>query len=333
MKTYHVPPSATPPGVGPASNVQRIGMRGSRPGLIRSFLGAMQRSLCAIAAMVVVGLMGARAEAEVLHTFGNSKGHEIVNVIAVDMTRLRPLVPAQYTPVPASAVLFGRPDQGVVVMANFQALNPFVDNTPGHRRTQVDIDVAILIAEPAAAASVGLNVPGTFHLYALRIFTDDPRYAESLRHGGIPVEFFEQIGYQRPMDDATGVGDLIVSLPERHPFLASANAGQGYAPVPNAANRAAFWVDGERGTAVLSFVDQPFRQGGAISRIYTRPNGSLNRLLEGGGLGPCPPDPNTGFPCILAPGLNFSYDQGTVGTLQLLKKRPGHTPGPHWARM
>jgi hypothetical protein len=295
----------------------------------------VQRSLCAIAAMAIVGLTGARAQApvEVLHTFGNSRGHEIVNVIAVDKAKLRPLVPAHYTLVPASSVLFGSPDQGIVVIANFQALNPTVDYTPGHRRTQVDIDIAILIAEPAAAASLGLNVPSTFHLYALRIFTDDTRYAESLRSGGIPVEFIERIGYQRPMDDATGVGDLNVSLPESHPFLTSTNTGQGYAPIPNLANRAAFWSDGDRGTVVLSFVDQPFRQGGAISRIYTRPNGRLNLLLEGGGLGPCPPDAKTGFKCILAPGLNFSYDQGTVGTLQLLKKHPGHTPFPHWARM
>jgi hypothetical protein len=296
-----------------------------------------QRSLCGIAAMAIVGLMGARAQSEgvqteVLHTIGNSKGHEIVNVIAVDLAKLRPLVPAHYTPVPASSVLFGRPDQGLVVIANFQAFNPTIDNTPGHRRAQVDIDVAILIAEPADAAKLGLNVPGAFHLYALRIFTDDPRYAEVLRSGGIPVEFIDRIGYQRNTDDATGVGDLIVTLPEHFPFLTSINSGQGYAPVPGGANRAAFWFDGDRGTVVLSFVDQPFRQGGAVSRIYTRPNGSLSLLLDGGGLGPCPSDPKTGFKCILAPGLNFSYDQGTAGTLYLIKKNR-HTPFPHWVRM
>jgi hypothetical protein len=197
----------------------------------------------------------------------------------------------------------------------------------------VAIDVAILIAEPPEAARVGVAIPGAFHLYALRIFTDDSRYADSLRDAGLSVEFIEAIDYERRMDDATGVGDLEVRLPGRHPFLYSVNTGQGYAPVQGALN-AVFWHEGSRGTAVLSFANEPFRQGSAISRIYTRPHGTLDRLLEGGGLGPCPPDPKTRFNCIFAPSLNLRYDQGWVGKLQLIKpSRPSHRPFPAWVRM
>src|SRR5262249_35368226 len=150
----------------------------------------------------------------------------------------------------------------------------------------------------------GVNIPGAFHIYALTIFTDDARYAASLQSGGMSVEFFESIGYQREMDDATGIGDLIVTVPDRYPFLSSDNMGQGYAPMPGAFN-AVFWHNGERGVVVLNFVDEPFLQGSALSFIYTRRNGTLNALLEGGGLGSCPPDPQTGFTCIVAPSLNL----------------------------
>jgi hypothetical protein len=292
-------------------------------------------SVCRVAAisvMVIAGSLSATAQAEVLHTYSNTPAHEVVNVIAVDMAKLRPLVPPEYTLVPASSVLFGRPDQGVVTIANFQGFNHIVDQRSASRRPIVAIDIAILIAEPALAASVGLNIPGAFHLYALRLITDDAHYAGSLLSGGMPVEFFERIGYERTMDDATGVGDLIVTLPEKYPFLSSINTGQGYAPIPGAF-AAAFWYDGHRGTVVLSFIDQPFRQGGALSRIYTRPNSSLGLLFDGGGLGTCPPDPKTRFKCILAPSLNLRYDNGTVGRLELVKPgKPGHIPFPTWVR-
>src|SRR5262249_54240675 len=113
----------------------------------------------------------------------------------------------------------------------------------------------------------------------------------------------------------------------------SASTGQGYAS-GQGAFRSSFWHDGERGTVVLSFVDEPFFQGNALSRIYTRPNGSLSVLFEGAGLGPCPTDPATGFRCILAPSLNLRYDEGTRGKLQLLKpKRSGYYPFAEWMRM
>ena len=315
-----------------ASNQVRDGGNMNSQSLAPSLGSGPRRIGAAVAALAIAGALTVPARAQVLHTYSNSTGHEVVNVVAVDMSKVRPLVPAEYTIVPASAVLFGRPDQGLVTIANFQGSNPVVDHSPG-RRPQVAIDLAVLIAEPASAASVGLNIPGTYHLYALRIFTDDARYAESLRSSGMPVEFLEHIGYQRTMDDATGVGDLNVALPDRYPFLYSANTGQGYALVEGAFN-AAFWFNGERGTAVLSFVDQPFFQGSALSRVYARPNGTLSRLLEGGGLGPCPTDPKTGFKCVLAPSLNLRYDKGTVGKVQLLHpKPPGYHPFPQWVRL
>src|SRR5262245_62000395 len=303
----------------------------------RVHVSALKCSLALLAAAALAGAFATPPRAQVqqpelLHTYSNSNAHEVVNVIAVDMAKLRPLVPTEYTIVPASAVLFGRPDQGIVAIANFEGSNPIVDGRP-IGRSQVAIDLAVLIAEPAGAASLGLNIPGAFHLYGLRIFTDNARYAAILRSGGMSVEFFEQIGYQRTMDDATGVGDLNVSLPDRYPFLYSANTGQGYAP-GQGVFRSSFWHDGERGTVVLSFFDEPFFQGNALSSIYTRPNGSLSGLFEGAGLGPCPTDPATGFRCILAPSLNLRYDEGTRGKLQLLKpKRSGYYPFAEWMRM
>ena len=310
---------------------QHAGIRGSKASHIYSLVGNL-RSFAAITAMAIFASSSAPAQAEVLHHYGNSVAHEIVNVVAVDMAKLRPLVPAAYTIVPASSVHFGRPDQGLVVIENVQAFNAVVDSS-ALPRSLVHIDVAILIAEPASAASLGLNIPGAFHLYLLRIFTDDPRFSASLHSGGMPVEFDQRIGYERTMDDTTGVGNLVVTVPDRYPFLYSINTSQGYAP-HTGANVAAFWHDGERGTTVLSFVDQPFRQGGALSRIYTRPNGSLQLLLNGGGLESCPPDQKTGFICILAPSVNFKFDNGTVGKLQLLKpSRPNYRSFPQWVRM
>jgi hypothetical protein len=284
-----------------------------------------------------LGLVGQsfvdHANAEVLHTYGNSLGHEVVNVIAVSASKLLSLVPPEYTIVPASSLLVGRPDQGIVTIANFQGINPTVDQRPSSRPTQVAIDVGILIIEPAEAAKAGVNIAGAFHIYALTIFTNDSQYAASLHTGDMPVDFVDAIGYQREMDDATGVGDLIVSVPAQHPTLYSINTGQGYAPAPGVFN-AVFWNDGQRGTAVLNFIDQPFLQGNAISLIYTRPNSTLNALLDGGGLGPCSPDPQTGFNCVIAPSLNLRYDEGTVGKLQLIKPvRTGYRPFPHWLQM
>jgi hypothetical protein len=192
-----------------------------------------------VVCIAALGLAGQsfvdRAKAEVLHTYGNTMGHEVANVIAVSASKLLPLVPPEYTIIPASSLLFGRPDQGIVTIANFQAINPTVDQRAS-RQLQVAIDVGILVVEPAAAAKAAVNIPGAFHIYAITIFTDDAQYAASLHTGGMPVEFVQTIDYQREMDDATGVGDLIVSVPAKHRAFYSTNAGQGYAPVPGAFN-------------------------------------------------------------------------------------------------
>jgi hypothetical protein len=308
-----------------------------KPGAVLRRLSHILFKRTLVACIAALGLVGQsfvdRANAQVLHTYGNSLGHEVVNVIAVSASKLRPLVPPEYTILPASNLMFGSPDQGIVTIANFQGINPTVDQRPSSRQPQVAIDVGILVVEPVEAATAGVNIPGAFHLYALTIFTNDAQYAASLRTGDMPVEFVDRIGYQREMDDATGIGDLIVSVPAQHPILYSINTGQGYALASGAFN-AVFWNDGKRGTAVLNFIDQPFLQGSAISHIYTRPHSTLNSLLDGGGFGSCPQDPQTGFNCVTAPSLNLRYDKGTAGKLQLIKPaRTGYRAFPHWLQM
>jgi len=276
-----------------------------------------------LAGVVAFGLVAHsfvdRVNAEVLHTFGSSLGQEVTSLIAVSRSKLAPLVPSEYTIVPASSLLLGTPDQGILAIVNYRGTNPVVDGRLSSNQPWVVIDVGILIVEPAAAASVGVNFPGAYHFYTVSIHTNVALYHASLRNAQMPVEHVENITYQRDMDDATGSGNLFVSIPAKHPFLYSMHTGFGYALAPGALN-AAFWHNGPRGTSVLNFTDQPFRQGNALSNIYTRPGSSLNALLDGGGLGPCTTDPQTGFNCIIAPSLNLRYDQGSIGKLQLIKK-------------
>jgi hypothetical protein len=260
----------------------------------------------------------ARADVELLHTYGNSQGQEVVNVVAISASKLFPLLPAGYNLVPAASVGFGGPDQGIVVIANFRGIDPTVDRRTPLNENQVAIDVAILVVEPGEAVQAGVSVPGAFHFYALAIYTNDARYAASLRRADIPVEFVSKIGYQRDMDDATGVGDLIVSVPSKDSPFQTFSSGGGYVPMHGAFN-AAFWHDGQRGQAVLHFLDQPFRQGTAISHIYTQPNSTWDALFDGGGLGPCDPHPETGYRCVIAPALNLRYDEGTRGRLLLIR--------------
>jgi hypothetical protein len=260
----------------------------------------------------------ARADAKVLHTYGSSLGQEVVNVIAVDESKLLPLLPAGYNIVPAESVGFGGPDQGIVAIANFRGVDPVVDNSKPLKQDQIAIDVAILVEEPGDAVQAGVSIPGAHHLYTLGIYTNDARYAASLRSAEIPVEFVNKISYQRDMNDASGVGDLIVSVPSKKSPFHTFSSGQGYVPVPGAFN-AVFWHDGKKGSAALHFLDQPFRQGTAISRIYTQPSSTWDNLFDGGGLGPCDPHPETGYKCVIAPALNLRYDEGTVGKLQLIK--------------
>jgi hypothetical protein len=260
----------------------------------------------------------ARSNAKVIHAYGNSLGYEVDNVIAVSASKLTPLLPAGYTIVPAASLGFGRPDQGIVVIANFRGIDPTVDERRTNEHYQVAIDVALLVTEPDKAAEAGVSIPGAYHLYALTIYTNDAVYAASLRRADMPVELVNNISYQREMDDASGIGDLIVRVPDTDSAFSTVNSGQGYFPVPGALN-AVFWHDGHKGTAVLHFLNQPFRQGSSISRIYTKPHSTWAALFDGGGLGPCSPDPRTGFGCVIVPGLNLRFDQGTAGKFLLIK--------------
>jgi len=256
-----------------------------------------------------------QAEAETLHTYGSSIGQDLVTVIAVDASKLLPLLPKGYTLVPASLAGFGGPDQGVVVMAEFRAIDPTVDQRKPLTENEVAIDIAILVVEPAHAAQAGVNIPGAFHLYTLAIYTNDARYAASLNRGDMPVDFVNKIEYQRDMNDNTGVGNLAVAVPAKESPFHTLSVGQGYAPVPGAAFNVVFWHDGRHEQAVLHFLNQPFRQGTAISQIYTEPHSRWDRLLNGGGLGPCAPHPVTGYGCVIAPALNLRYDEGGKGRL------------------
>src|SRR5262249_16778519 len=238
--------------------------------------------------------------------------------IAVSASKLLPLLPPGYTLVPAASLGFGRPDQGLVAIANFRGFDPTVDNKMADGRPRVAINVAILVLEPAEAVQAGVSISGAFHLYALAMYTDDARYAASLRLAGMPVEFVNQIGYQRDIDDASGVGDLVVTVPNRDSPFSSVDNGQGYALVPGELN-AVFWHNSNECKAVLHFRHQPFREGNALSRIFTRPHSTWGALFDGGGFGPCAPEPRSGYNCVIAPSMNLRYDKGAVGKLLFIR--------------
>lgn len=299
-----------------------------------------------IGCIVMLSLLGessaARANVTVLHTYSGSLGQEVANLIAVNASKLRPLLPTGYSIVPAASLGIGGPDQGVVVVANFRGIDPTVDDKKPSNQNEVAIDVAILVAEPPEAAEAGVSIPGAFHFYTLAIFTNHAQYFASLQSADMPVElvtgenspsrcwrkFHEpaeqsaesanEIDYQRAMNDTSGVGTLNVSVPAKDsPFYSFNYSEQGYLPVPGALE-AVFWYAGRKGKAMLHFHDAPFRQGSAVSRIYTQPRSTLDILFDGGGLGPCLPDPATNYNCILAPSFNLRYDRGTAGTLLLV---------------
>jgi hypothetical protein len=240
----------------------------------------------------------------------------VANTIPVSAEKLIPLLPDEYSLVPAAALGLGSWDQGIVAIANFRGDNPQVDHRKSGQAQQVAIDVLILVNEPAEAATLGVNIPGAFHLYTLAIYTNDPQYAASLRAADMPVQFVPGITYDRLMDDATGVGDVNVAVPAKGSPFYSFNTGFGYGPA--GALDTVFWHDGKHGKAVLHFHDEPFQQGQAQSQIYTQPGSKWDNLLSGGGLGPGTTDPVTGYHSIVTPSLNFRYGQGTSGRLMLI---------------
>jgi hypothetical protein len=273
---------------------------------------------CVVVACLIGHSTAARSEVEVLHTYGNSLGQEVISVVAVDASKLRPLLPSGYQLVPASSVGFGQADQGVVVVGNFRGIDYFID-TRTNVHEQVAIDLVILVNEPIQASQAGVSITGAFHVYTLGIYTNDPQYAASFLQTGFPIEYVSKIEYRREMDDATGVGNLSISVPSKLSPFGTFSTGQGYSRVAGAFNTV-FWHDSRKGKTILHFLDEPFSQGTAISQIYTKPGSKWDTLFSGGGLGPCAAQAGTGYHCITAPALNMRYDEGTRGTLMIAKE-------------
>jgi hypothetical protein len=253
---------------------------------------------------------------KLVHTFETSSAAEVANTIPVSAAKLLALLPAGYQLVPAAALGIGGPDLGIVVIANYRGDNLQIDQGRRRKDELIAIDVGILVNEPAESAMVGVNTPGAFHLYTLAIYTNDPLYAISLLMAEMPVEFVPGITYERLMDDASGLGDVNVGVPAWHNPFYSRNTGFGYEPA--GALDAVFWHNGVRGQAVLHFHDEPFRQGQALSQVYTQPGSKWDNLLSGGGFGPGAPDPTTGYNSIVTPSLNLRYDRGSRGRLMLI---------------
>jgi hypothetical protein len=258
----------------------------------------------------------AASRVRVLHTYNALKAREITSLITIKARKLERLLPAGYQLLPASALALGRADQGIVALSNYHGLGAQVDRRP--RRDQVAIDIAILVAEPADAAQAGLSIPGAYHLYALKILTDDPIYAASLRRAGMPVRYLRHIGYDRQIDDPSGAGTLTVNVPANRPLLRSIHTAFGYQPAGTL--DPVFWFNGSRGVAALHFHDVGFEQGQALSQIYTQPGSNLDNLLAGGGIGTCPRDPQTGDNCVTSQALNFRFPQGSRGQLTVIRR-------------
>ncbi|MGW0185789.1 hypothetical protein ACWDV7_08570 [Streptomyces sp. NPDC003362] len=259
-----------------------------------------------------------RPGVQVLHNYQFSFATEVSNAIRVNKEKLIPLLPEGYSPVPASALGVGGENDGVVAIVNICDENLSIDGAPSRRTTLVQ-DVGILVREPADAAAAGLDIPGAFHIYLLALYTDNRPYAESLRSGDIPVQFVPNITHDRRIDEA-GVGEQTVRVPAKDNPYYSLNKATGFVATGEVA--AILWHEGDKGTAALNFRFDLAQQGSAQSEVFTKPGTKLNRLLAGGGAGPGPTDPKTGFASIRTPSLTFQYSQGGNGSLILIKK-PG----------
>lgn len=258
------------------------------------------------------------AGVRLLHTYSKSTAVELVSAIPVDADKLTGLLPAGYTVRSAADVGLGEPQQGLVLIANFRGEDPKIDDRARGRETQVAVDLGIFVNQPAGAAAAGVDMESAFQFYALAIYTDDAPYAASLRAADMPVEHIHDILYDRQMDDLSGIGKLRVRIRTNKPLLLSVNKGLEYATVGDALD-AVFWYEGKRGTAVLHFHDIPLEQGNGKSKVFTPPGSMLEELISGGGLGPCAPDPVTGYPCVLSRAMNLRYRNGSTGRLLLLE--------------
>jgi hypothetical protein len=105
-----------------------------------------------------------RVEARIVHTYGSSSAAEVTNLVAVSRSKLLPLLPPGYVPLPATTIGIGRKDQGILAITNFQSTDPVVDHRQSGNPKQVAVDVAIAVAPPVAAAVVGLDIVGAYHL-------------------------------------------------------------------------------------------------------------------------------------------------------------------------
>ena len=125
-----------------------------------------------------------------------------------------------------------------------------------------------MVAEPPETASAGLSAPGAFHLYALGIYTNNLVFEGVLSLTGLPVEYVPAIRYQRDMDDAAGVGDVLVEVPGKDSPFKTVNTGFSYAPMTGTLN-AVFWYNCRNGKTALHYHNTPYRIGNASSQIYT----------------------------------------------------------------
>lgn len=279
-----------------------------------ALLGAASGALMLLSAISAPAEAASRAATG--HAYATSDARELVNTIAVSTSTLLPLVPPGYNIVPAATLGVGSSTQGIVVVVNFQGYQPVIDRGSDGNTEQTDIDVGILVAEPADAALASVNLPGAFHFYTLAVYTDDSHYADSLERS-IPVEFIKHITYDRQYDDATGFGTLAVNIPDRDSPISSINNAFGY-ELQTGALDAVFWHNGNNGKSVLHFHNQPFLSGQALSQVYTRPGTWLGKLLLGAGSGACPTDA-VGNACVQTPSLNLRYPAGTRGQLSFIK--------------
>jgi hypothetical protein len=279
---------------------------------------SLKESLGNVSVFLILAICVApvHAAVDILHTYSVSQAHEIDNLIAVDASKLAGLLPPGYVMVPASALGVGGTNQGIVLIDNFEGLNPVTDSVASNVHSRIAIDVAIVVAEPPKAAEAGLAIPGAYHFYTLTMASNDAPYVKSLIDH-MPIQRVPQIFYQWAISDTTGIGDLIVAVPGKDSALATINHAYGYGPTAGPLH-AVFWHDGADGTTALHFNVPIFRQSNATSYIFTKPGSALAKLLQGGGTGSCPTDRKTGFICVSAPSLSFSFDHGDTGQLVLI---------------